>query len=71
MDTKKICPLDYEYDKYFLKNTTLVKSAISDFFFFEGEEAFNKEFDKVQSYVDDLLKRADELRRRKIKERGK
>ncbi len=31
-----ICPFDYAYSKYFLKHSIIIKSAISDFFFFEG-----------------------------------
>ena len=65
-----ICPLDYAYSKYFLKHSIIIKSAISDFFFFEGEESFNREFDNFKAYVDDLLERASELRTQTLNEKG-
>ena len=67
---KRITPMDYEYDKYFLKNATIIKSALSSFFFFESEESFNREFDKFKSYCDDLVKRAEELKIQKLNEKG-
>lgn len=65
---RKITPMDYEYSKYFMKNSTIIQSAISDFFFFEGEEAFDKEFYGFKEYVNGLLKRSKELRERVTEE---
>ena len=60
--------MDYEYSKYFMKNSTIIQSAISDFFFFEGQEAFDKEFNAFKEYVNGLLKRSSELKERVIEE---
>lgn len=64
----KITPMDYEYSKYFMKNSTIIQSAIGDFFFFEGQEAFDKEFNVFKEYVNGLLKRSRELKERVIEE---
>lgn len=66
--SKKITPMDYEYSKYFMKNKTIIQSAISDFFFFEGQEAFDKEFNGFKEYVNGLLQRSKELRERVTEE---
>lgn len=68
--SKKITPMDYEYSKYFMKNRTIIQSAISDFFFFEGQEAFDKEFNAFKEYVNGLLKRSRELKEGFKNERG-
>lgn len=66
--SKKITPMDYEYSKYFQKNNMIIQSAISDFFFFEGQEAFDQEFNAFKEYVNGLLKRSRELKERVIED---
>lgn len=62
MTEKRLTPMDYEYSKYFLKNATLLRSSLSDFFFFDGEEAFEREFGRYQEVVEDIIKRATQLK---------
>lgn len=62
MTKKRLTPMDYEYDKYFLINATLLRSSLSDFFFFDGPEAFEREFGKYQEVVEDIKKRATQLK---------
>lgn len=62
--------MDYEYSKYFLKNATLLRSSLSDFFFFDGEEAFEREFGRYQEVVEDIMKRATQLKEEYKKKKG-
>lgn len=70
MTEKKLTPMDYEYSKYFLKNATLLRSSLSDFFFFDGEEAFEREFGRYQEVVEDIITRAIQLKKEYEKKEG-
>ena len=71
MNDKQTTPLDFDYDKYFLRNLTVIRSAISSFYFFDGEEAFNKEFNDFKEYVDNLIQRSDSLTKEVLKSKEK